>query len=126
VVENTNSAWIVVLRGRDLRVCEDLGRQLRELRVAGGGARTIVVWTDQESVPAVRAFLKREHLHSFLLRPVEVANLFESRTRPVTPAMLLLQPDDSVVGISHPKRFPNVRLRSFAQELQYIDEPVLQ
>lgn len=125
VVENTNSTWIVVLRGKDLLVCEDLGRQLREMRVAGGGARTILVWTDHESVPAVRAFLKREHLRSFLLRSMDVEDLFESRTRPVTPAMLVLQPDDSVVGISHPKRFPNVRLRSFAQELQYIDESVL-
>ncbi|MEW5926277.1 MAG: hypothetical protein AB1941_02205 [Gemmatimonadota bacterium] len=122
-VEGMATAWIVVLRGRDLLVCEDLGRQLRELRAADGGARNVLVWTDHEDLPAVRAFLKRENLRSLQLRSVQVENLFESRTKPATPAVLLLQRNDSVLGIAHTRRFPNVRLRSFAQELQAVQEP---
>ena len=113
---------MVVLRGKDLLVCEDLGRQLRELRTSVRGVRDIIVWTDPDDVSEVRAFLEREHLRSVQLRSVELENLFEGRKRPVTPAVLFPRPDGSVIGIAHPKRFPNVRLRSFAQELPRLQD----
>jgi len=107
----------VVLRGRDLKGCEDLGRQLRALRRAAP-ARQISVWTEEPRVAEVRAFLHRERVSDVEVKPVNTGRVLDGGRTLATPAALLVLRDGHVLqGVSHPSRFPNMRLRSFAEEL---------
>jgi hypothetical protein len=108
----------VVLRGRDLLVCEDLGRQLREFSRAASAGLPMVVWTDTRGAPRVNAFLVREHVRSAQRDSIDVDGLLDSGEKIITPAVLLASRiDGEASGIAHSRRFPNIRLRSFAQEL---------
>jgi hypothetical protein len=107
----------VVLRAGDLATCEDLGRQLRNLRRVVPN-RPLVVWTEPEGTEAVRRFLRRERVSNVQVTPMELGALLVDVPALETPAALLIQGDGRVVqGIAHPNRFPNMRLRSFAEEL---------
>jgi hypothetical protein len=107
----------VVLRSKDVKSCEDLGRQLRHLRRVAPG-RSIVVWTEAGGVDDVRRFLRRERVSDVRVSAVELAAVLEHRAAFATPAALVILDDGRVVqGIAHPVRFPNMRLRSFAEEL---------
>ncbi|HEX5869965.1 MAG TPA: hypothetical protein VFY65_06110 [Longimicrobium sp.] len=107
----------VVLRARDLTSCEDLGRQLRNLRRVAP-ARTLVVWTEPKETEDVRRFLRRERVSNVAVSGMDLSTLMVDVRALVTPAAMLVSPDGQVVqGIAHPSRFPNMRLRSFAEEL---------
>lgn len=107
----------VVVRERDLATCEDLGRQLRNLRRVAP-ERPLVVWTEPAGTEAVRRFLRRERVSNVQVTPMDLGALMVDVRAFVTPAALLVQSDGQVVqGIAHPNRFPNMRLRSFAEEL---------
>jgi hypothetical protein len=109
----------VVLRGRDLLVCEDLGRQLREFGSAAGADMPMVVWADTRGAARVNAFLAREHVRFAQLDSIDVDGVLDSGAKISTPAVLLASRiDGEASGIAHSRRFPNVRLRSFAQELE--------
>jgi hypothetical protein len=109
---------LVVLREHDVEVCEDLGHQLREaLRATGGGTRGIVV-IEPGAEERVHAFLRREHLH-LQVEVLPPDSLFVGARHVPTPAVLVLSgPASEAQGVAHPSRFANVRLRSFATELQ--------
>jgi len=108
-------ALIVVLRARDVTVCEDLGHQLREvIRAAGSGTPATAVVDRAEDVAG---FLRREHLHL----PVKILppdSLLDDGRPLATPAVLIVRDGKIADGIAHPVRFANLRAISFATELK--------
>ena len=112
--EADSAALLVVLHAEDLRACEDLGRQLREVRAAFPAFPLIAV-TEPASISEVQRFLRRERLPASVagLRP---ELLVAGHPDLATPAVLRRE-GGGVVGTSHPLRFQNVRVRSFAAEL---------
>lgn len=109
---------LVVLDSADIRVCEDLGRQLRELRNRAGPSLPLVVVTDSAALVPIRTFARRERLHPAGFVALGAGTLIDGRTRIPTPAALVLDRDGSAVaGTGHPRRFSNIRLHSFADEL---------
>jgi hypothetical protein len=117
--EEDGRSVLLVLRGSDVRTCEDLGRQARELqRWAGVHDARLVVWTEEEdSVLSVETFLRRERIRPTLLIRAALPHL-TGRATLATPAALLVEPDGEVRGTAHPDRVPNVRASSFADELE--------
>jgi hypothetical protein len=113
-----SAAILVVLDSADIRVCEDLGRQLRELRNRAGPAVPLVVVVEAAALVPMRAFARRERLRAGFV-PLSPRNAMADGAQVPTPAALILRPGSaaSVVGVAHPRRFPNVRVRSFADEL---------
>jgi hypothetical protein len=109
------SALAVVIRASDVRTCEDLGRQLRALRRAYGPQRTLTVWTD--TAAALEAFVRQEHLARTVVRPLPPREVMADGRDLATPAALVAEDGRVVEGVSHTKRAPNARLRSFADEL---------
>lgn len=109
------SALAVVIRARDVRTCEDLGRQLRALRRAYGPERTLTVWAD--TVPALESFVRQEHLARTVVRPLPPREVMADGRDLATPAALVATGGEVVEGVSHTLRAPNARLRSFADEL---------
>jgi hypothetical protein len=110
---------LAVIVADDIFHCEDLGRQLRELQNRISSDRLVVV-TDAGSAAPVGAFIRREGVHARLVMvaPGEVLDDFPALP---TPAVLLVGSDGLTAdGIAHPRRFPNARLRSFAEELESI------
>jgi hypothetical protein len=112
-------AVLLVLNGDDVRTCEDLGRQARELqRWAVGRGTRLVIWSAGDSTVPISTFLRREKIRA--------ASIIHSDSLPhlrhgapiATPAALLVEPGGSVRGTAHPDRVPNVRIRSFADELE--------
>ena len=114
-----DTALVLLVERRDLATCEDLGRQLRELRRHWGPDRKIVVWGEADDPEAVRDYLKRERIAGTEVQPLPVSRVMEGRTRIPTPAVLVATAGGVVVeGVAHPYRFKNVRLRSWSQELR--------
>jgi hypothetical protein len=112
-----DTSVVVVVAGRDLVGCEDLGRQMRRLRRAMGSGRPLLVWTELGSAGKVERFFRRERVPHVVVRETDIRRVLHA-VPVVTPAALLVRADGEVIqGISHPKRFPNMRLRSFAEEL---------
>jgi|tagenome__1003787_1003787.scaffolds.fasta_scaffold20989381_3 hypothetical protein len=108
-------ALIVVLRGHDVAVCEDLGHQLREvLRAAGSGVAAIAVVDREEDVAG---FLRREHLH-FAIGILSPDSVLDGGRTLVTPAVLVTRDGALAEGTAHPVRFANLRAISFAAELK--------
>jgi len=108
---------VVLLDTADIRVCEDLGRQIRELRTRADPAPLIVA-ADTAAMVFVRAFARREHLRPAGFAALIPGNLLVDGVRVPTPAALVVHTGSAdVVGSSHPRRFANVRVRSFADEL---------
>ena len=109
---------LVVLRSRDRLTCEDLGRQLRELLHREGSGRRAAIVTEDSAVGAYREFARRERLHVPVL-PLAAGEVLAEYPRLSTPAVLLIDPAMArAAGVSHPIRFPNLRMRSFATELE--------
>ncbi|HEX2202648.1 MAG TPA: hypothetical protein VHG91_05105 [Longimicrobium sp.] len=110
-------ALVVVLRGRDRLTCEDLGRQLREAKQQAGDSHPIIVMTDSADVDAYRGFLRRERVRAPIV-PFAPDALLPAEGPLPTPAVLVTHDSArSAAGVAHPRRFPNVRLRSFADEV---------
>lgn len=107
---------LVLLRKADLVGCEDLGRQLRELKRAYGPRRVIHVFTD--SVGPVEMYLHRERIGRVRVRALDPSAVMDEGRAIATPAALRVRRDGRVLeAVSHVRRAPNVRLQSFAQEL---------
>ncbi|HEX6747836.1 MAG TPA: hypothetical protein VF092_11135 [Longimicrobium sp.] len=116
-------ALLVLLRGGDVVRCEDLGRQLRELRRAAGAGVPLVVWADTAGAAEVGAFLRREKLRDAAVVAGELGRVFARGGTAATPAVLVAGGGGEVRGIAHPRRFTNLRLRSFAVEMQAMLPP---
>jgi hypothetical protein len=107
---------VVLLREADLASCEDLGRQLRELKRVYGPRRAIHVFTD--SVREVEMYLHRERIGRVRVRALDPSAVMNEGRAIATPAALRVRRDGRVLeAVSHVRRAPNVRLQSFAQEL---------
>jgi hypothetical protein len=121
---SSRSTVLVVVRGADVKTCEDLGRQLRELHraVPAGGEWGMALLVDSAGEAELRGFLAREHITRLPVLVADPAGLLEGGAKVATPAALVVGRDGQVrAGVSHPSRFKNVRGRSFAQELPLSD-----
>jgi hypothetical protein len=112
-------AVLLVLYGDDVRTCEDLGRQARELQrwAVSRGAR-LVIWSAGDSVFPITTFLLREKIRAASVIHSDSLPRLQHGAPIATPAALLVEPGGSVRGTAHPDRVPNVRVRSFADELE--------
>lgn len=110
----------IALRAADCFTCEDLGRQLRELRHARGAKdRAVVVVTTPSDLTVVRAWLRKERVIGVRLAAVDGGVQLIGAGPVPTPAVMLLDSVGGVErGVAHPVRVPNVRLISFAAELE--------
>lgn len=113
-----DTALVMVIRGRDIVTCEDLGRQIRELHRAWGAEKTLVVLAD--TTAGVEAFLRAEHMARMVVRPLAPAAVMAGGGDVATPAALVVSGGEVLEGVSHTLRAPNARLRSFAQELAFL------
>ncbi|HEY0017517.1 MAG TPA: hypothetical protein VGC13_14495 [Longimicrobium sp.] len=111
---------LAVVTAADLRGCEDLGRQLRELSKAvpsepGWGLAILV---DAAGSEDLRRFLERERVPPVPILVGHPTAFLEGGEHPGTPAAAVVVRDGRIAaGISHPLRVRNTRSRSFAQEL---------
>jgi hypothetical protein len=112
------AAILVLLDSADIRVCEDLGRQLRELRNRAGTKFPLIIVVDSAALVPMRTFARRERLRPASLMALGTGNVIAGVARVPTPAALVIHKGGgAVAGVSHPRRFANVRVRSFAGEL---------
>lgn len=118
-VDGGDTLLALLITSEDVVTCEDLGRQIRDLRRAYGLRRPIAVWTDSTRLDVIRTFLHRERIANTVVGPVPPTAVLADGKRIPSPAALLATRDGKVIeGISHTLRAPNVRLRSFAQEFR--------
>lgn len=111
-------AVVVVLRAKDAETCEDLGRQLRELRRAIGPERPLLIFAEPSNGLPIANFARSERLANVRIAEIALETVLAGNASPVTPLVLLVDEADSVVeGVAHPLRFPDARVRSFASEL---------
>lgn len=111
------ATMLLLLDSLDVRVCEDLGRQLRELRQRTGSALPLLVLADSAALPIVSTFARRERLHSAGFVAIHPGQVMAGGAHLPTPAVLIVRGRTVVAGVGHPRRFANIRLRSFADEL---------
>jgi hypothetical protein len=105
---------LVVLRAADVRTCEDLGRQLRELQSRSPGMPMVVV---ADTLDLLGAFVRRERLRASVVQ-LAAAAVVDGVSALPTPAVLIVEgAGGRVTGVAHPRRFSNARVRSFADEL---------
>jgi hypothetical protein len=115
---SNGAAILVLLDSVDIRVCEDLGRQLRELRNRAGSMFPLVIVVDSAALVPIATFVRRERLRPVSLMALGTGSVIAGMARVPTPAALVIHAGSGVVaGVSHPRRFPNVRVHSFADEL---------
>lgn len=110
---------VVLLREADWLNCEDLGRQIRELqRASRVRGHRLVVWSDPDEGTAIATHLRRERITPAQVVTLDLGAVIVDQTSISTPAAILVGSDGQIIrGVSHTIRFPNVRIRSFAQEL---------
>jgi hypothetical protein len=114
----TDTAIAIVLTAEDCLTCEDLGRQLRELRRAT--ALPVVIAAESISAPVVATFLEREHLIAVPVVALPHASVLADGRRFSTPAAFIVAlSTGDLAGISHTKRFKYARARSFRDELGF-------
>lgn len=115
----TPRSVLLVLRGSDVRSCEDLGRQARELqRWATAREARLVVWVADDSARHVTTFFHRERIRpASVIRSASVPGL-RNGAELATPAALWVVPGGAARGTAHPDRVANVRTASFAAELE--------
>jgi hypothetical protein len=113
------STMLFLVRDRDRRSCEDLARQLRELRRSAPAELRMVVWTGKGDTGPIEAFLRQERIRVEAVQGVEIDSVFGAGTRVVTPTTLVVAPDGLARGVAHTRRFPGTRPRSFAAELGF-------
>ena len=113
------SAVAVLMTERAWKSCEDIGRQLRELRrEASARGVPIVFWTDQKSYDAVATELHRERLTGIRLIALDDLGRRADGGSIMTPAVVHFDSDGRLIsGVSYPVRHPNVRPVPFAAEI---------
>lgn len=114
-----NRAVVVFLASSDLESCEDLGRQLRTLSRAGQRhAIPVIAVAPVGDSAGVKRWLRRERISVLGLVGVPDGKPVLLREGPVTPAAAVIHRDGSIErGVEHPRRSPNWRPVSFAEEL---------
>jgi hypothetical protein len=116
---NWSRAVAIVMTERGWLSCEDIGRQLRELRrEASARGVPVIFWTDHKSFDPIATQLRRERLGGISLVALDDMDLRADGVSIVTPAVVHFDSDGQLVsGVSHPERYPNVRPVSFAAEI---------
>ncbi len=115
---SADSVIAIVLTAEDCLTCEDLGRQLRELRRAT--PLPVVIAAESLSAPVVATFLDREHLVTVPVVALPHASVLADGRRFTTPAAFIVTlGSGELAGISHTKRFKYARARSFRDELGF-------
>lgn len=118
-VAEGDTGLAVVITAVDVQTCEDLGRQLRELRRAYGPNRRIAVWGDSVKPEVLERFLRRERIGGVTVSPIPLTGILADRKRMWSPAAIVATRDGRIIdGVGHTLRARNVRLRSFAEELK--------
>jgi len=113
------SAIAVLITASAMQTCEDVGRQLRELR-RESSARGVpmVIWTDEKSLQTVTMELHRERLSGIRVSAVRDLGLLASGESVTTPAVIHFDGEGRVItGVSYPESHPNVRPVPFAAEI---------
>ena len=110
---------LIVLNEENCFTCEDLGRQLREvLHSYDSGRRRAVVAISGGGADRIAQWLRRERVAPIQLVVSPTAPTMHDGTFIPTPAILLLNMrGEKDRGIAHLMRVPNIRIRSFAREL---------
>ena len=112
-------AVIVMLRNADWSTCEDLARQLRELRRATLlRGLPLYVYTDAASYPELAVRVRRENIRPDTIHVVDLTMELAGLSEAATPAALRVSPAGNVVvGVAHIGSVPGHRTESFTQEL---------
>lgn len=110
---------LLFVRDGDVGTCEDLGRQARALqRWASTSRAEFLVWAHVDGDGRVQSFLERERIPGAAVFLADSAPRLEDGRVSNTPAAFLVDTGTGEVrGVAHPERVPNVRQRSFAEEL---------
>lgn len=113
------SAVAVLMTKSEWQSCEDIGRQLRELRrEASSRGVPMVFWTDQASFDAMARELHRERLSEIRLIALIDLGRQADGSSVLTPAVVHFDSDGRLIsGVSYPERHPNVRPVPFAAEI---------
>jgi hypothetical protein len=112
---------VALLRAADWRFCEDLGRQLRELQRHLAPDSVLLVWTEPDDVALMEYRLKRERIAAAVSAGPALDSVFYTTRRLPTPAVIVVSGDGARAdGITHTRRIPGVRTRSFAEELPLV------
>lgn len=116
----TTDVVVVMLRHADWSTCEDLGRQLRDLRRATRLRKfPMYVLTDSANHSRLAVLLRRENIQPDHILVVDLEKQSLGLSRSTTPAALRLDPAGQViVGIAHVETSPGYRRESFVQELE--------
>lgn len=112
---------VFVVRDSDFAKCEDLGRQLRaaERSARQHGIRTLAVMPTPD-IRHVAQRLRRERLSIPIVSWGVADYLLADSVLGVTPAAFIVSRTGWITdGVAHPFRFPNIRPRSFAEELAF-------
>ena len=119
-VNHDDESVLVLLEGDDLIGCEDLGRQLRRLRIAAG-TRRMVIAAPVIDGNRVNYFVNRERISDVVVEGLledEWARLLSGSIVVTTPAAMVVDGEGKVVrGVMHTTPVRNVRAASFAEEL---------
>lgn len=116
----SNSLVLVLLDGKAISTCEDLGRQLRELRAAMRTEHRLIIATFPTDAIVVKRFLEQNRILDVDMYPhLDPA---DSIGRIVRPAAGRFDSLGIVTGVSHPNRV-STRTLSFANELGFAGSP---
>lgn len=110
---------VIVLAADDVRTCEDLGRQLREvLRTRVARRQPVVVVRTDDDAHTVDTWLRRERIRGTVQASPPRGTLTPNFLPAPGPAVLRVSADGRVLdGVLHPTRVLNVRVVSFVREL---------
>jgi hypothetical protein len=126
-VTGADSVIAIVLTAEDCLTCEDLGRQLRELRRST--PLRVVIAAESISVAVVTTFLAREHLVAVPVIAIPHTSVLADGRPFTTPAAFIVtMASGEASGVSHTRRFKYARARSFREELGFggaeVEDPV--
>lgn len=115
----TTDVVVVLMREGDWSTCEDVGRQLRELRhVTQRRGLRLFILTDSSSYGRFAVRVERENIRPDRLYAVNLGVHSAGLSNSATPAALRVSPSgDVVIGIAHVGTTPGYRTHSFTQEL---------
>lgn len=114
----------IALRRADTETCENLGSQIRRLRIDRPD-EALEVWTPPGDSARIAEFLRHERVAGVRIRPAAVDTVITGVERLATPAVFAIGETASLIhGVSHIVRFRNFRLESFAEELAMLPDSV--
>jgi hypothetical protein len=121
LTQGQDSLIIVALQAADVRGCEDLGRQLRELVGATRERIPVLIVTPDADHDLIVSFLRTERLSSVELFASPALLTTDRDGEIITPAALVVARSGTILrGVSHPGASRNVRPLSFAHELGFL------